>query len=119
MITDRPDDWWGKREENEYCEAWLAANPQGMLVETVSKGPACGVPVFQDNARQQTFTSKLRTQQTSAPAKPVYSNANTMEGKQTKEVLISKITMCQSPEERKENIIQVKRNPFQWRFWLA
>lgn len=41
-----------------------------------------------------------------APARLAYYNTNTIGRKQTLEVLISKITMCQSPEKRQNNIIK-------------
>lgn len=49
------------------------------------------------------------------PAKPVYCNTETIGRRQTYEVLIRKITTCQSYK----NIIEERRNSFQWQFSLA
>lgn len=53
--------------------------------------------------------------QTLAPAKQAYCTTRTMGRRQTHEVLISKITMCQSHK----NIMEERRNPFHWWFSLA
>lgn len=84
-------------------------------MQTENRSPACVLASFLENTRPARLASVSDARQTLAPAKSAYCYNDTMGQRQMNEVLISKITTCQSHK----NIIEERRNPFQWRFSLA